>query len=189
VKYNYILGNKIALSVKDSADVYCQNNTYAYNSLAFEAYKKNEKYNLGGTIYSVNDALCENQTFDKIDNFSSFSKTSLSDSCKVIKLNDTYIIPQELYYKMVNGAVVLENCSLLEMNLKGAKLIVDDVYEISLNSLSTIVANEQAYIYKKKPKNRKHINYCIDKRFSFNKQSRLSLKINDQIIQLKSSTK
>ena len=189
IKHNYILGNKIGVSVKDSADVYTQNNTIAYNLIAFEVYKKNKQYNLGGSIFSVNDAFCENKTTEKVDEFSTLSSSSESNSCFVSRQDDGFVIPQELYYKVVNESLVLENHSLLTMNLNTAKLIVDEVYEVSLNKLSPIRAGEKAWIYKKKPKDRKHTNFSIDKRNFITEKSKLALKINDQVIQLKSSAK
>ena len=182
---NYILGNKIGLSVKDSADVYSHNNTFTYNSIAIEAYKKNEKYNLGGSVISRDDFFYENLTFEKIDTLSSSAYSNLSSTCNVFMLDDAYRIPQELYYDVVDGTIVLMNNSLLEMSLYGTKLIVDDMYEISLNGLSPIPENANVYIYKKKPKQRKFINYLVDKHNQVNENSKLSLQINDRLFTLK----
>ena len=106
-------------------------------------------------------------------------------TCNVFMLDDAYRIPQELYYDVVDGTIVLMNNSLLEMSLYGTKLIVDDVYEISLNGLSPIAENANVYIYKKKPKQRKFINYLVDKHNQVTENSNLSLQINDRLFPLK----
>ena len=52
IENNWIIGNKIGLSVKDSSDVSSKYNLFANNKLAIQAYVKDKTYKLGGIIYS-----------------------------------------------------------------------------------------------------------------------------------------
>ncbi|MEZ7924705.1 MAG: CotH kinase family protein [Flavobacteriales bacterium] len=185
VKYNYILGNKIALSVKDSADVYCQNNTYAYNSIAFQAYIKNKTYELGGIINSINDAFYGNETLKQIDEFSSSSKIYSTENLKVFKQGSGFFIPQKLTYSIVDGLIILTNNSHLDFSFHEVDLMINNKVSIPLNKCDHLSPGEYLVILKQKPKERKYSNYLIHKSYTVEDYTAISLKFNGVVFPLK----
>lgn len=67
---NTIVFNKIAVSVKDSSDIYLQNNAIKNNKIGVEAYKKLESYNVGGKATLKNNKIENNSENLKQDKWS-----------------------------------------------------------------------------------------------------------------------
>ena len=186
---NYILGNKIGLSVKDSADVYSENNTYAYNSIAFQSYKKNKTYELGGIINSINDAFYGNETFKEIDEFSSISISKSTENSELVKHGSGFLLPKELSYSIEEGLLILTNNSLLDFNLQGQVLLINKNDFIPLNAGNSLASGEELVILKRKPNERKYGNYLIHKKYYVDSSCTISLKFNDEIFLLKEMKK
>ena len=186
---NYILGNKIGLSVKDSADVYSENNTYAYNSIAYQSYKKNKTYELGGIINSINDAFYGNETFKEIDEFSSISISKSTENSELVKHGSGFLLPKELSYSIEEGLLILTNNSLLDFNLQGQVLLINKNDFIPLNAGNSLASGEELVILKRKPNERKYGNYLIHKKYYVDSSCTISLKFNDEIILLKETKK
>jgi hypothetical protein len=186
---NYILANKIGLSVKDSADVYSENNTYAYNSIAFQSYKKNKTYELGGIINSINDAFHGNETFKEIDEFSSISISNSTENSELVKHGSGFLLPKELSYSIEEGLLILTNNSLLDFNFQGQVLLINKNDSIPLNAGNSLASGEELVILKRKPNERKYGNYLIHKKYSVDGNSAISLKFNDEILLLKETKK
>ena len=189
IKGNYIFGNKIGLSVKDSANVYSMNNVFSYNYLALEAYIKNKMYKLGGSIFSTNDAFYGNETFKEIDEFSSLSMSSSTENLGIFKQVNTFSFPKELSYSIEKGLLILTNNSLLDFNFQGLILLINTNESIPLNTCNRLAAGEELVILKRKPKERKYGNYLIHKKYSVDGNSTISLKFNDEILLLKETKK
>jgi len=126
LKNNYVFGNKIALSVKDSSNVMASNNVFAYNNLAVQAYLKNKDYSLGGTVLSQNDLLLNNGSDSKIDEHSSFEYTSSTSDFYLLRSGNSYFIPSEISYEIMNETFVLHNNSFFKLQLNGWVLMIDD---------------------------------------------------------------
>jgi len=182
---NYVLGNKIGLSVKDSANVNTENNTYAFNTLVFEAYRKNKLYSLGGTISSENDVFFENKKYSKIDQLSNLTILDSANYSKVIELEEMYILPEKLKYRLSENILILKNTSLFDIVLHKADLFIDGIFVSSLNALSKIPSKTEAFIYKHRPADRKRTNYLTVKNYTLVDSSSVSLKIGNQFYQLK----
>ena len=182
---NYILGNKIGLSVKDSANVNTENNTYAFNNLAFEAYRKNKSYDLGGTISSEKDVFFENKNHNKIDQLSTLTILASASYSNIIELEETFMFPQKLKYLASENGLVLNNTSLFDIALHNADLFIDGAFVSSLKALSKIPSKTKAYIYTHKPSDRKSTNYLTVKNYTLLDSSAVSLKIGNQFYQLK----
>jgi hypothetical protein len=78
VNNNLIVGNKSAISIKDSSVAHIRNNTLFKNKYGIRAYKKREDYTKGGTAY------IQNTIFDKCEYESAsadeFSEMNISNS-------------------------------------------------------------------------------------------------------------
>ena len=182
---NYLIGNKIGLSVKDSADVYTNANVYAHNKLAIESYRKNQSYALGGYIESEKDEFTGNVNLQKIDVLSSLEISNARHSNTQYKNGNDLRIPQMLSYSIANGILVLKNNSPLDIDLSNCKLIVDTIIEIEINTVGEIKAGSSVSILKAKPKDRKHQNYCIYKQYEVSRLSEVCLSVGDEKFVLK----
>ena len=185
IQDNYIIGNKIGLSVKDSANVFTSNNTYAFNSLAFEAYRKNKSYHLGGSIFSEKDVFYQNKSHKKTDQLSNILILDSLSYPAVIQLEKSYSFPQKLRYSVGDNGIVLANTSLFDIVLRNADLLIDGSFVVSLNALSNIPAGAEAYIYKQKPADRKSTNYLTVKNYQLLDSSSVSIKFENQLFELK----
>ena len=182
---NYLIGNKIGLSVKDSADVYSNTNVYAHNKLAIESYRKNPSYALGGYIQSENDEFTGNVNLQKIDDLSSLEINNARHSNTQYKNGNDLRIPQLLSYSGTKGILVLKNNSPLDIDLSNCKLIVDTVVNIELNTVGEIKAGSSVSIFKAKPEDRKHQNYFIYKPYEVNRHSEVYLSVDEEKFILK----
>jgi hypothetical protein len=71
ISKSYFLNNNIAIESKDKSVAKVKTSKFISNELAFSAYKKNWKYNGGGTIKSENNIILNNKKTLNQDKFSS----------------------------------------------------------------------------------------------------------------------
>ena len=120
---NIILGNNVGIAIKDSSEVYSSNNIVSYNNEGLKLYKKQEGYHLGGTMYSLNDQVNNNNIDFFKDEFSEFNKKGSVDSIYIRKNNNKFSIPSVLNLSLFKGQLSLINKSNFNFDLQGWALI------------------------------------------------------------------
>jgi hypothetical protein len=157
---NYVYGNKIALSVKDSSTVTSSQNVYAYNKMGIQAYLKNKAYAVGGEVNSDGDILLYNDKDEVIDENSSLLRNSSEQVFTLFKTDASYFSPSQLSYEVIDSVVNIYNNSFFAVELKDWTLTYSEG-EINFNSNQRIPANGFLQLSKSKITSDKYFNYMI----------------------------
>ena len=120
VNNNYILGNNVGLSVKDSSFVSAKNNIISFNKIGVQLYKKHENYLLGGVLKSEKNDVNQNNTDFSIDSLSSITGEKHIDSNMYIKpTENSFILPSLIKYELTEHMIILKNNSNICFELDG----------------------------------------------------------------------
>ena len=142
VHNNYVLGNKIALSVKDSSNVVASNNVYAYNQTGIQLYLKNKNYAVGGMVISEDDVFVENGKDEVIDEYSQLTRNSNVIEFPIVKQGKEYCILSELSYEAQEGVLNIYNNSFFDIELQEWVICIDGrSLKLSLTKNDCIPAN------------------------------------------------
>ena len=123
---NYIIGNNIGISIKDSSIVEANNNTIYFNKTGIQLYKKYEKYMLGGVLHANTNTVNQNNINFSVDDFSKIIGDNLINSIYIIPTENFFIIPSLINYKIENHAITIENKSNIYFELANFTLLDED---------------------------------------------------------------
>lgn len=123
VNNNYVLGNNIGVAVKDSSEVYAQNNIISFNKEGLKLYKKHKKYQAGGSLYSTNDQIENNITNTYVDDISSLIITNKIDSIYINRSGASFLIPLLIKYEVQTNKIRLHNVGKITFRLDGWALL------------------------------------------------------------------
>ena len=168
---NYILGNNIGISVKDSSFVTANNNIISFNKIGVQLYKKYENYLLGGILEADQNIISANTSNFFIDSFSKIQGSNKRDSIYILPTNNSFFIPSLLTYEIVNDVMILYNNSNIDFELADLVLLNQDNLEIFKFDHNHII-NPKKNLKIGSIKDRKEKNYFYDSKLNlFNSQA------------------
>ena len=130
INNNYIMGNNIGMSIKDSSKVKANDNIISFNKLGVQLYKKYEKYMLGGVLHADQNVINQNKTDFSVDSFSRIVGPNAIDSIYIIPTENYFIIPSSIDYTISDQTIILKNKSNIYCELANLVLIDENNNEI-----------------------------------------------------------
>ena len=178
IENNWIIGNKIGLSVKDSSDVSSKYNLFANNKLAIQAYVKDKTYKLGGTIYSFKDTLHQNLTNHQISDLSTYTVQDQYPESKICSNEKAYFYLDLICYELKDEALVLHNNASFEIPLDAFGIeIINENSSLTyvFNKNHELLPKEDLFLLKSKADKPGRSNYIYLKNLKYTEQSIIKL--------------
>ena len=162
INNNYILGNNIGISVKDSSFVTANNNIISFNKTGVQLYKKHEHYMLGGVLESNQNIISSNTSNFYIDSFSKIRGEHNIDSLYILPTLNSFFIPSLITYEIVNEIIIFHNNSSIDFELSDLALLNEDSLEIfKFNQNHSISLNKNLKIGSRKDIEEKNYFYAV----------------------------